>query len=286
MTKLNNLDIYVTGKCNYACDYCFGEDDRCGSMAPDVYRAALEFGRFLAVGRIGLCGGEPLVCPEFEEFALAARNQGFRLILRTNGMLIGKHLEFIAENCEWVGISLDGLPGINALMRKSRAPVPADEQFSRPVEAIFSLKRLNPDLKILLATLASKKNYQHIRALGDYIISAQAPIDKWKIYEFIPDKFRSGSNSQEFAMTPQEFDDMARQLPDTINGAPILLQSARQERAAANCLIVYQNGDIRLMGKKYGNVAKDRFSDIIDGLERYNALTAVNANKALTYNAQ
>lgn len=65
MTKLNNPDICVTGKCNYACDYCFGEDDSCGSMAPDVYAAALEFGRFLAVGRIGLCGGEPIVCPEF-----------------------------------------------------------------------------------------------------------------------------------------------------------------------------------------------------------------------------
>lgn len=280
---IKNLDIYLTGKCNYCCRYCFGEDESCGSMTADVYAAAIKFAAYIAAENIEFCGGEPLMCPEVEDRIVWAKKAGFHVVLRSNGILIEHHLQCLAKNCTWVCISLDGLPEVNALMRTSRKTMTAEEQFTKPIEAIFALKKLNPELRILLASLASKKNYQFFPAFSDYLLKNHVPIDKWKIYEFICDKFRSVANQQEFAMSEEEFRVLRQSLPETVNAAPVLLQSARGERASANCLIVFQNGDIKLLGKNYGNVAKTPFDKIVHGLLADNALAAIKENKEMTY---
>lgn len=281
--KVNNLDIYITGKCNYTCGYCFGEDDRYGQMDQSVYASALAFAKYLGAKNIGLCGGEPLVCPDFENFISLAKKQQYDVILRTNGILLNKKLNFIANNCKWVGVSLDGLPEINAKMRRSKINLSPEEQFSMPVNAIFRLKEINPGIRILLATLASRINSKYIPELAEYLIKHNVPIDRWKIYEFIEDKFRSGHNASIYSLSEPDFIILRQNLPVSINGAQILLQSARGNRVAANCLIVYQNGDIILLGKKYGNVREDNFSIIVDKLDSEGALTPICDNKANTY---
>lgn len=280
---LKNLDIYVTGKCNYMCGYCYGENDKYGSMEEEVYNTALELAEYIDVEYIQMCGGEPLVCPEFEKYVTLAKNKGFKIILRTNGILIEKHLVFISENCDWVGISVDGLPEYNSLMRTPRASMTKDEQFDKPVSAIFELKKLNPNIDIILASLVSKKNYKGIVPFADYLIKNKVPINKWKIYEFIEDKFRSKINHSEYEMSENDFSQMVSELPNDINGAPIQSQSAHTNRVSANCLIVYQNGDIKLMGKHYGNIMKNSFDTIIDLLIKDNALDIIEKNKENTY---
>lgn len=283
MIKLKNLDVYITGQCNYQCEYCYGESDTCGAMEKDVYMQAIAFGHFLNVANIQMCGGEPLVCPFFEEYADIARKNGFSVILRTNGILINKHINFIVNSCSWVGISIDGLPKENAIMRKPRFPISPKEQFDIPIKSIFELKRLNPNLKIILASVASKKNYQKLPDFAYYLIEKDVPIDKWKIYEFINDKFRSGINNSKFAMTTDEFDFLVEKMPHQINHAPVQIQSAHTDRVAANCLIVYQNGDINLLGKTYGNVLTTPFQSIIERLIFDNALDVICDNKENTY---
>ena len=279
-----NLDVYLTGACNFRCDYCYGEDDACGHMPGGVYDAALGFGRHVGASNIQMCGGEPLMNPAFEDYVSRARVAGFDVILRTNGMLLGPHLEFVAKNCAWVGVSLDGLADANAAMRTPRAATTDEEQFETPVANIRALKHLNPDIKIILATLASRKNADAIPAFADWIVRTHLPIDRWKIYEFIADKFRSGAHRREFEMTAEAFSEMVARLPDEVNGAPVIAQSAHTDRVAANCLIVYQGGDVKLLGKNYGNVLRTPFAEIVSALEADRALGVVEANKNLTYN--
>lgn len=281
--RIRNLDVYVTGKCNYRCRYCYGENDQFDSMDMHTYQNALAFGHYLRAENIQLCGGEPLVCPEFESFVTLARQKDFDVILRTNGILIHKRLEFIAKSCKWVGISLDGTKAYNALMRTPRTAMSAEEQFELPIRAIFDLKRINPGIKIILATLVSRKNYLGLSELANYLARNKVPIDKWKIYEFITDKFRSAENHSEFEMEEDVFFSAVQMLPDSINGAPIQIQSAHTERVSANCLIVYQNGDINLMGKHYGNINTDAFGDIVRALTADNALSVIYENKETTY---
>ena len=280
---VKNLDIYITGKCNYQCDYCYGEDDSLGTMDKIVFLKALEFGKYINANTIQFCGGEPLVCSEFKNYATKAKEAGFGIILRTNGIHAEKQIDFIAENCEWVGISIDGLPESNSLMRRSRTAMTPQQQFSIPIKAILLLKEKNPAIKILLASLASKKNYLQLPDFAEYLINNNIPIDIWKIYEFITDKFRSQKNHLDFAMSEADFDRLCINMPKDINGAPVLMQSAHSDRVSANCLIVFQNGDIKLLGKKYGNVSCDNYDNIIEELLNDNALDVISNNKEETY---
>ena len=278
-----NLDVYVTGHCNYKCEYCYGERDFCPDMDVDTYNNALAFAEYIGAQNIQMCGGEPLVCKNFELFITMAKEKGFEVILRTNGYYLSDYIDFVAQNCLWVGVSIDGLAIANDKMRPSKANVSAQEKFERPIKAIQTLKETNPTIKVILATLASKLNYNEIPAFAQYIQDVQLPIDKWKIYEFIRDKFRSDENHSKYEMTEAEFEELVASLPQTINEAEIMLQSAHTERVGANCLIVYQNGDINLSGVHYGNVNVDEFDIIIDRLYADNALAVIENNKKVTY---
>lgn len=280
---INNLDIYLTGKCNFACRYCYGENEKNGSMNEHTFSKCIDFAKYISCKNIEFCGGEPLVAREFEKYAVVARNNGFKVILRTNGMLIDKHLKFIAENCDWVGISIDGLPHENAVMRLSRVQISEEEQFLTPIKAICELKNRNQELRIVLATVVSKKNYLKIQEFANYLIEKNIPINEWKIYEFIVDKFRSVENQKEFELTEQEFLSAVSKLPKNINGAKIIAKSAHSEKRAGDCLIVKQNGDIDNMGVHFGNVAVDDFDTIIDNLKKADIIETIIQNKNETY---
>ncbi|MBR4863284.1 MAG: radical SAM protein [Oscillospiraceae bacterium] len=281
-----NLDLYITGHCNYQCEYCYGEHDHCPDMTIDTYTKALAFAKHIGAQNVQLCGGEPLVCRHFKEFTLQAKENGLGVVLRTNGYYLPEYAEFIANNCVWVGVSLDGLPAANDLMRPAKANISAEEKFARPIEGIRKLKEANPEIRIILASLASKCNSQHIPALAAYIRENQLPIDRWKIYEFICDKFRSVENKAKYEMSEADFKKLTEQMPATVNGAQIIFQSAHTENVGANCLIVRQNGDIKLSGVHYGNILTDSFDDIVDKLVSGNVLTVISNNKKGTYGEQ
>lgn len=172
-----NLDIYITGKCNYKCRYCYGENDCLTGIKIETYEKCLEFAKYINAKNIELCGGEPLVEKNFELFVSMAQDSGFDVILRTNGILVPQKIDFIAENCSWVGISLDGLPEENALMRESKTPISKEEQFFIPLKAIRDLKIKNSNIKILLASVLSSKNCDAFLNFISYIKEENLPIE-------------------------------------------------------------------------------------------------------------
>lgn len=278
-----NLDIYITGKCNYKCRYCYGENDCLPGIEIETYKKCLDFAKYINVKNIELCGGEPLVEKNFELFVLMAKNSGFDVILRTNGILIPQKISFIADNCSWVGISLDGLPEENALMRESRHPISKEEQFLIPLKAIMELKQKNKNIKILLASVLSSKNYSSFLNFVTYLKKENLPIDRWKIYQFITDKFRSRENEQEFVLDDVKFENIAKLIPKSINNTQIIVQPSKGLDKATNCLIVRQNGDIILSNVFYGNVVDTPFDLIVNNLIKNNAINLIQGNKNLTY---
>lgn len=279
-----NLDIYITGKCNYKCRYCYGENDCLPGIKIETYEKCLEFAKYINAKNIELCGGEPLVEKNFELFVSMAKDSGFDVILRTNGILVPQKIDFIAENCSWVGISLDGLPEENALMRESKTPISKEEQFFIPLKAIRDLKIKNSNIKILLASVLSSKNCDAFLNFISYIKEENLPIDRWKIYQFVTDKFRSLENDKEFFLEDEKFESIAKLIPDKINDAQIIVQPSKGLDKATNCLIVRQNGDIILSNVFYGNVVDTPFDLIIENLLKNNVLNLIKGNKNLTYN--
>ena len=281
---IKNLDLYVTGKCNYCCEYCYGEDDTCGDMSETIYKAALKFGEYICADTIQLCGGEPLMCKEIAKYLEYTKAQGFNVVLRTNGVLLDKYLEVVANTCEWVGISIDGLPKENAVMRTAKGTMTPEEQFEKPMRALWKLKEINPKIKIILASVASRKNSQALPDFAKYLVEHNVPVDKWKVYEFIRDKFRSDKNYEAFEMTETEFHELSEKIKKQMgNEMELILQSAHTERVNANCLIVNQKGDINLDGKNYGNVVSDEFETIVRKLLQDDVLAVISKNKEVTY---
>lgn len=282
--EISTVDLYFTGFCNYKCEYCYGENDINPHMTKETYLQCLDFAQQINATTIEFCGGEPLLNPLFEEAVRLAKARGFQLILRTNGIYLGKHLDLIAENFEWIGISLDGLVEANARMRPAKNKISKEDQFHLPIANMKALKEKNPNIKILLATVASAVNYSDIPAFAQYVEEHQLPINKWKIYQFIKDKFRSEIYEDKYALPMVLFEEMKNRFPSTLlKKTEVQFQSSNVEGVSGNCLIVLHNGQIQIMKKIYGQIGVNTNEEIIDNLKNSPVLTYIQKNKNVTY---
>ena len=140
-------------------------------MSLEKYEEVLKFAAELGVKTIELCGGEPLISPYFRDMVTLAKEYKFDLILRTNGLLLDKYID-IADEFKWIGISLDGLSEMNAIMRPAlKKTMTAKQQFERVINNIFILEK--KDVQILLASVASRINYMDLINLNNYLITVR-----------------------------------------------------------------------------------------------------------------
>jgi radical SAM protein with 4Fe4S-binding SPASM domain len=113
----------LTNLCNLYCKHCYssanqGIDEelrleKIKEIIPEMKRAGIGF----AI----LSGGEPLMREDIFEIADAFRVQGVRTYLSSNGVFIDKsRIAEIKNNFDYVGISIDGEPGIHDSFRSRR----------------------------------------------------------------------------------------------------------------------------------------------------------------------
>jgi radical SAM protein with 4Fe4S-binding SPASM domain len=97
-SRLGQLDIELTERCNNNCIHCcinLPVDDTearhremTTAQVKDVLRQAADLGCL----KVRFTGGEPLLCPDFEALYLFSRRLGLKVLLFTNGRLITPHL--------------------------------------------------------------------------------------------------------------------------------------------------------------------------------------------------
>lgn len=173
---MNILDIKLTNNCNYCCPYCFAEPGKT-DISEKIFLKSIELAKKIGAKKIEFCGGEPLLNKNFEKFVKITRKNGFELILRTNGILVKKNLKVIAENFNWIGISLDGLAKTNGLLRISKDKLSDKDKFEIPLNALKLLKQRNPNIKTILSTIATKENCEDIPKLGKYLVEYGIPVN-------------------------------------------------------------------------------------------------------------
>ncbi|MDY4921180.1 MAG: radical SAM protein [Phascolarctobacterium sp.] len=122
MTKIKMLVLSLTGKCNFACRYCYAAEHDKSKMSTEIALAAVDLAA--ASGEkfvIQFSGGEPLlnytalqkVVEHVEEHKLPAVLQ-----LQTNGSLITDEIaQFLFRHKVAIGVSLDGRPNVNDKLR-------------------------------------------------------------------------------------------------------------------------------------------------------------------------
>lgn len=103
------VEFDPTTACNLACPDCISRDllnqgyftrERIRSLTQEMVDAGVR-----AVVLIG--GGEPLAHPDIGWVIECFAKNGVRLGLTTNGLLIHRHLDLIAQHMDWVRVSVD-----------------------------------------------------------------------------------------------------------------------------------------------------------------------------------
>jgi MoaA/NifB/PqqE/SkfB family radical SAM enzyme len=278
------LDIYVTGACNLACPYCFGELDKKSGMPRPTFEKALRFAKHLEATTVEICGGEPLLYKDFKWAVESAQREDFRLILRTNGLLIDKWREFIAKSFDAVGISLDGDSQTNDRLRPSKSMFALSplEKFDRPLSEIAALKTLNPDLQIILASVATAENLDGLIELARILLAKRLPIDLWKIHQFVSNNFRSLETKSRFDLSPEQFTEFETQLAIIITDE-FLYSCRRSDRIGSSCIIIGRDGDVFIDATTFGNILEQSFEDICTRLSKKHDMLDISQNKLSTY---
>lgn len=113
-----NFTVWVTGRCNMQCRYCYVENMK--NESPFDYRKIDDLVEFIydrsklkdEKVRISFMGGEPLLEADLIELIIQKLNKRSPQIpeysLTTNGLLVGDYLDFIKRNKIQLSLSLDG----------------------------------------------------------------------------------------------------------------------------------------------------------------------------------
>ncbi len=284
MFKSPVVDLYVTGSCNLACGYCFGEVDTRGGMRRNTFGAALAFARCVEAHAIELCGGEPLLYRDFRWATKESDDAGFDLILRTNAYYLAQHRDFVAEHFKAVGVSIDGDAESNDRMRpvKNANRYSAQEKLELPLHEVELLKALNPGLRLILASVATRQNASGIIELCKILLARQSPFDMWKVYQFVPNNFRAKVNAAHFLLADQGFVDLRTSLESMV-GDRFELRCRTMSEVDGSCLAINQRGDVLVGARRFGNVLLDPFAKILEELSVAGAESHITINKALTY---
>ncbi|MBI4598560.1 MAG: radical SAM protein [Candidatus Omnitrophica bacterium] len=112
----------MSRRCNLHCVHCYTDSENRqypNELTVDEARQMLEDLARFQIPALLMSGGEPLHHPHFFELASAARAQGLRLTLSTNGTLIDQPAaeRIVATGFTYVGISFDGLGKVNDQFR-------------------------------------------------------------------------------------------------------------------------------------------------------------------------
>jgi pyruvate-formate lyase-activating enzyme len=105
------VHVHPTRACNLACAHCYSDSSPAvrGALGADTLIHALAQLRGEGYEIISISGGEPLMYRGLEPLVAAAAEQGYRVHLITNGVLLSeKRLAALREHVHLMGVSLDG----------------------------------------------------------------------------------------------------------------------------------------------------------------------------------
>jgi MoaA/NifB/PqqE/SkfB family radical SAM enzyme len=112
----------VTRKCNLKCVHCYAqatEEITANELSTDEGKTLIDDLAQFGAPVMLFSGGEPLVRKDLPELAAYAVEKGMRAVISTNGTLITAGLAKTLKSIglSYVGISLDGMQGINDKFR-------------------------------------------------------------------------------------------------------------------------------------------------------------------------
>ena len=153
----------ITRNCNLSCSYCFLKSRQGLPHVPtnDILRMLSFLGKNGLI-EIRLTGGEPTTHPDFFKIIDACQENGIYVSIATNGLLNKKILDGIIERKHlWLICSIDGNRETHNQYRPGT--------FDRIIWNLHYLKSNNPELRLRLTTVLTKKNQNQIRNIAKLV---------------------------------------------------------------------------------------------------------------------
>ncbi|MBM3294938.1 MAG: radical SAM protein [Candidatus Aminicenantes bacterium] len=151
------IEFGLTFRCNFKCRHCLcariDETETRRELDPDEYERIVAEAMALGAHTFGLEGGEPFVCPDWEEIIGRMRPWKNHIIISTNGYMLDEGLvrRCAAAGVDTLNISLDsGIPQLHDLFRRKKG------SFDRVLRAV-ELCRAH-GIKVILNTVVHKSN--------------------------------------------------------------------------------------------------------------------------------
>lgn len=169
------LIFSVTNRCNQRCVMCFNwraEEESDELTLEEIQKIAPSFNQLF---QFTLSGGEPILRPDLPEIiqAFCRPRPVPRITLPSNGQTPARLERLVSRICRQnpnsninIALSLDGLGDRHDRIRGVKGAFKAHEE-SR--ERLDRLKKIHPNLSVVVASVASAFNQDHIPHLLEYI---------------------------------------------------------------------------------------------------------------------
>jgi len=162
----------VTRKCNLACVHCY--TDSCNRDYPDELsnvegKALIDDLAKFKIPALLFSGGEPLIRPDLLDLAAYALSKGLRPVLSTNGTLIDESVARLRKDLGfiYVGISLDGLEGVNDKFRGVAGA------FQRAMAGFRNCRAVGQ--RVGLRLTLTRRNVIDLNGIFDFILEEKIP---------------------------------------------------------------------------------------------------------------
>lgn len=219
-----SIDINPTAKCNLACEFCWGPDHNIpDGLNTNQWKDAIKLFAQNGTSAIVFTGGEPLIRTDIGELVKFSKDQGMRVTLSTNTLLLKKKASQVLPFINEVGIPLDGsTKENNSIMRVGNT-----RAFKASLEAMDLLSTEYPEIEVTVRTVVSKVNKDDIRNIGNLLEGKEGQFDRWKLYQFAPVSIGS-HHRDKFEISQEEFENIAKMLVNQFPKLPIVAYPSQQ----------------------------------------------------------
>ena len=169
------LEVDLTNACNHRCSFCFYADNLNrqivdGKSVPPpkqdletIKKTILEASQLGVKGISFSGGGEPLAHPDFFNILKYTNSTNIDCGLITNGSLIFKNVDALAQNLQWVRISMAGGD------KESYEAVQGLDHFDRVLTNIALLRAASNSLNIGIRILVTPENLNSLIYFSELI---------------------------------------------------------------------------------------------------------------------
>ncbi|NJD77107.1 MAG: radical SAM protein [Candidatus Methanoperedens sp.] len=156
--SLRYLLLNITDRCNLACKHCYLGGQGTSEIKTALFEKAVSQFEEMGGLKLMISGGEPLLHPKFWELMEILPSFELRVILLSNGTLIGKkEASKLSGYVNEVQVSIDGVSGHDLLRGQG--------SFDKARRAICALRHFN--IPVSVATMVHRYNMQEFEKMQE-----------------------------------------------------------------------------------------------------------------------